>query len=279
MPAGSHTLRQAVKAAAAGVDLLQRPREGVVILIYHRVGGASGLELDLPLGPFEEQVEMLAATGRVLPLGKALAHLSGPADGADDADGGGGPIVLTFDDGTADFVDHAVPVLERHRVPVTLYAATSFIDEGTPFPYEGRPVSWQGLADACSTGLVDVGSHTHGHQLLDRLAPDKIAEELDRSIDLIGEHLGRAPLDFAYPKALPGSDAADRAVRQRFRSAALAGTRPNLVGATDPYRLARSPIQRSDGMRWFERKLRGGMAAEDTLRRILNRRRYADAST
>ena len=78
---------------------------------------------------------------------------------------------------------------------------------------------------------------------------------------------------------MEGSAAADRAVRARFRSAALAGTRPNPIGATDPYRLARSPIQHSDGQHWFERKLDGGMAAEDALRRRLNRWRYAAATT
>ena len=64
-------------------------------------------------------------------------------------------------------------------------------------------------------------------------------------------------------------------MRSRFRSAALAGTRPNPYGDTDPWRLARSPIQLSDGMRWFERKIDGGMAFEDDIRRVANRRRYA----
>ena len=100
-----------------------------------------------------------------------------------------------------------------------------------------------------------------------------------RCVELIGEYLGRRPRDFAYTKAVAGSPAADRAVRRRFRSAALGGERPNRPGATDPYRLARSPIQRSDGMRWFERKLAGGMAAEEGLRRLLNRWRYAGATT
>jgi hypothetical protein len=68
-------------------------------------------------------------------------------------------------------------------------------------------------------------------------------------------------------------------VRARFRSAALAGTRPNRYGATDPYRLSRSPIQLSDGMRWFEAKLDGGMALEDRLRQVINRGRYAGAVT
>ena len=84
---------------------------------------------------------------------------------------------------------------------------------------------------------------------------------------------------FAYPKALLGSPAAEAAVKARFRSAAVAGTRPNPPGATDPYRLARSPVQVSDRRAWFHRKVRGGMAVEDGLRRTINRRRYAGATT
>ena len=61
-------------------------------------------------------------------------------------------------------------------------------------------------------------------------------------------------------------------------AAALAGTRVNRYGA-DRYRLARSPVQHSDGMRWFRHKVAGGLGFEDTLRRLLNRGRYAGATT
>jgi hypothetical protein len=104
-----------------------------------------------------------------------------------------------------------------------------------------------------------------------------IDDELDRSIGLIGDRLDRRAVDFAYPKAVPGSPYATRAVLARFRSAALAGTRVNAYGHSDPYRLARSPIQVSDGMSFFARKVAGGMALEDGLRRAVNRFRYAGA--
>jgi peptidoglycan/xylan/chitin deacetylase (PgdA/CDA1 family) len=274
----SALLRRTVKVASAAADRLRPDVAGVVILIYHRVGGGSSLEVDLDPGLFDHQMAAVAASNRVLSLSAALERLDSPADDA-------GAVVVTFDDGTADFVDVALPILERHGVCATLYAATAFIEDGIDFPDHGRPVSWAALRDACATGLVDVGSHTHRHRLLDRVTPAEAAEELDRSAGLIAERLGRPALDFAYPKAVAGTPAVAQLVRDRFRSAALAGTRVNPYRsqqpprATDPQFLARSPIQVSDGMQYFERKLVGGMALEDSLRRVMNRARYARAST
>ena len=275
-------MQRVVKRAAAAVDVVRRPPRGVVVLLYHRVGRRSELEVDLPTGLFAEQLECLAASGRVATLDTCLDALTRPGlpDPTSDADDDRDDLIaITFDDGTADFVEVALPLLERHRLPVTLYLATGFVEERRPFPGDATPLSWAALRDAGSTGLLTVGSHTHSHALLDRLPPAEVASELDRSRALIETHLGHAPAHFAYPKAVRGSGDAEAAVRARFRSAALAGTRPNPYGGTDPYRLARSPIQLGDGMTWFRRKLDGGMGLEDSLRSLANRRRYAGATT
>ena len=268
--------RRAVKVASAAADRWRPAVAGVVVLLYHRVGGGSALEIDLDPARFDDQIAAVAASGRAASLADALAQLGGPGPAAPETVSS---IVVTFDDGTADFVDFALPILVRHRVPATLYVATDFVEGAHEFPAGGRPVSWPALRDACATGLVDVGSHTHTHRLFDRISPADAAGELDRSIELIGERLGRAARDFAYPKAVPGSPEAVRLVRERFRSAALAGTRVNPWHGTDPYRLARSPIQVSDGMQYFDRKLAGGMTLEDSLRRTVNRVRYVKAAT
>jgi peptidoglycan/xylan/chitin deacetylase (PgdA/CDA1 family) len=264
---------RAIKHAAVTVDRVRAPAPGIVVLVYHRVGRRSASEVDLDATIFGEQMAFLAEATDVVRLGDALDALRQPA--AVEARPRRPQVVVTFDDGTDDFVDVAVPILDRYRVPVTLYLATSFVDEGVAYPDGGRPVSWSGLVDALTTGVVDIGSHTHRHQLLDRLPPSDVADELDRSTELIEHHLRRTASDFAYPKAVFGSPAAAVAVRRRFRSAAVAGTHANAYGATDPYRLARSPIQVGDAMQFFRRKAEGGMRMEDTLRRALNRVRYA----
>ncbi len=268
-------VRRLAKGAAAVYDRVRPPEPGIVVLLYHRVGARSSLEIDLPSALFEEQMAGLAADARVVALDDALACLDGPPPMPEVP----APVVVTFDDGTADFADVVLPVLARHQVPVTLYLATAFVEESRPFPHGGVPLSWSALADAVGTGLVTVGSHTHTHALLDRVAVDRAAGELDRSIGLIRDRLGVDPAHFAYPKALAGTPPVAAQVARRFRSAAVAGTRANPYGRTDPLRLARSPVQTSDGMRWFERKLNGGMGLEDQMRQVRNRRRYVGATT
>lgn len=262
-------LSHSVKFTAGVIDHVRRPASGLVVLIYHRVGGLTRVPVDLPTEMFDSQMSILSAKGAVMPLDDAIEAIEAGVDLS-------GKVVVTFDDGTADFVDHAVPILERHRVPATLFVATKFVEEGIEFPDDGRPATWTGLAESLSTGLVSVGSHTHGHCLLDRLEPARVADELDRSIGLIGDHLGVKARHFAYPKALKPSATAEAAVRRRFRSASLAGTRANPPG-TDVFRLRRSPIQVLDARRWFDRKLAGGLGFEDDLRGLVNRHRYREA--
>ena len=263
----------ATKLLAAGVDLVRPTRRGVVVLLYHRVGARHAAQLDLPTDLFERQIEQIGSSGAAADLDSALDVLEEQAPPPID------PVVVTFDDGTADFVDVALPVLVRHRVPATLYVATDHVERQVPFPNDGTPISWAGLRDARDTGLVTMGSHTHSHALLDRLPPEQADAEIRRSVALIEDRLGVRAEHFAYPKAVAASPANEELVRGRFRSAALAGTKSNPYGCTDVHRLARSPIQAADGLRWFERKLRGGMRLEDDLRRLLNRRRYAGATS
>ena len=260
---------KAVKWSAASADwIVPRPR-GVVLLQYHRVGRRAPLEIDLPVTRFEEQMALLSDEGRATTLERSLELLGGTDVPERD------PVVVTFDDGTADFAECVVPVLVRYRVPVVLYVATAFVEHRWRFSHDGLPVSWAALRDLVGTGLVTVGSHTHTHALLDRADDSLVATELDQSIGLLEDRLGVEPRHFAYPKGVMGTPTAAAAVQRRFASAALAEVGVNRYGRTDPYRLARSPIQVSDGMRWFTRKLNGGLALEGTLRRVLNNRRYA----
>ncbi len=254
----------------ATVDRRLPTADGVTILIYHRVGGGSGSGVDLDAAVFRRQVEHLAANHRVISLDDAVQELATEGSPPDHQRG----VVITFDDGTSDFVEHAVPALVDTGLPATLFACTESIDEQQPFPWGAPPATWNGLREASSTGLVSIESHTHTHRLLDRAPLADIEFELDRSIELIGEHIGRAPRHFAYPKAVPGSAEADAAVRDRFGSAALARNRVNQPGKADLHRLGRTPVRRVDDHDAFVRRASGKGRIEGELRHIYDRWRY-----
>lgn len=260
-------LRRAAKAIALAVDSALPATSGVVILAYHRVGARTRSPVDLELDAFRRQLDYLVEHFRVISLDDALTVLTG--------DGEVGPsVVLTFDDGTADFADVVVPELVERNLHSTLYLTTSAIDDQTTFPDQGIALSWESLRDVHSTGLVNVGAHTHTHRLLDRCDEMAIELELDVCNERIATEIGVMPEHFAYPKAVAGSALAEAAVRRRYRSAALAGTRANPIGETHPWRLRRSPVQVADGWSGFVRKVEGGMGAEDDVRGVINLVRY-----
>lgn len=266
-------MRRWIKRASPLLDPIFRSGPGVTVLIYHRVGGGSDSIVDLDVDQFRRQLEHLREHHRVVDLDTAVSLLGSdtPVAVADP------PVVLTFDDGTADFCDVVVPELVAADVPATLYLATGFVDDPASFGWDAPPVSWSGLRDALSTGLVTVGSHSHTHALFDRITPDEAADEIDRSVGSIGEHLGVSADHFGYPKALQASSQVEPVVRRAFTSAAIARGRPNVPGSTDLHRIDRIPVQRDDGPTEFAAKAMGGMRLESELRHFAARRRYRDA--
>lgn len=104
------------------------PRARLSILIFHRVLSAPD-----PLFPdeadcrrFDEVMGWVASWFNVLPLDLAVTLLKAgrlPARAA----------AITFDDGYADNLVNAVPILQRHGLHATFFIATGFLDGGRMF--------------------------------------------------------------------------------------------------------------------------------------------------
>jgi peptidoglycan/xylan/chitin deacetylase (PgdA/CDA1 family) len=209
---------------------------------------------------FRDQLDIIQDRAQVVSLDEAVAALQSRWSG-----GARHSVVLSFDDGTTDWPDVVMPALMERGVPATFYLSTDFVERGVPFPDEGLPVSWAGLAEMLSTGLVTIGSHTHTHRVLAGATAEEAAGEVDRSIGLIEDRLGVTPRHFAYPKAIAPSAAAEVVVRRRFDTAVLAGNRVNQPGA-DLHRLGRHALTTADDPACFARKVAGGMLLEGWLR-------------
>lgn len=225
---------------------------GATLLVYHRIGGGSVDELDVPLARFEKQLDVLAHHD-VVSLDDALGRLDAGDDGA--------TVVLTFDDGFADLHDHGWPLLRERGLPFTVYLAAGLVGremrwEGSSARGAGDALSWRQLADMVATGLCTVANHTWSHA-----SPIELDEaELDRCSDAIQASLGTAPAHFAYPWGVE-VPAMRRALAARFRSAATGRLGRNLPGY-DRLALRRVPVRATDPRAFFQAKLHGTLRAE-----------------
>ena len=218
-----------------------RPARGATLLTYHRVGGGSPDELDVPSSAFARQVDLLSGVD-VLSLGDALDRL----DDGDDRPS----FVLTFDDGFADMHANAWPLLRDRRLPFTVYLATAYV--GGAMTWEGATakdsgaagLTWDQLTEMVESGLCTVGNHTHRHvrpELLDEAELDACTAEVER-------HLGVTPRHFAYTWGVP-VPRMEQALRARFRSAATGELGPQPAGRRpDPAAACAGASQRPGGV-------------------------------
>jgi peptidoglycan/xylan/chitin deacetylase (PgdA/CDA1 family) len=247
MTAAGVLARRALKTVAMPTSIVTRRRAGdLVVLLYHRVGKGGG-EIETSSDVFEDHLAYLGDRELVVDLDEALRP------------GASGGVVVTFDDGYADFAETVVPLLVKHSIPATLYLATGLIGNGRADGF--RRLSWSRLEDAVSTGLVTVGAHTHTHADLSGATERVCEQEMARSKELIEDRLDRPCRHFAYPWAV-SSPIADRVARHLFDSTAVGAWRTNRRGRLDRYRLGRTPVLRSDGRMFFRAKVKGLLDGE-----------------
>lgn len=155
-------------------------------------------------------------------------------------------VILTFDDGYADFYTSAFPALQRHGFTATLYVATEFVGSTSCWLQhmgEGmRPMlTWEQLAEI-SAGSIECGAHTHTHQALDMLPLSEARDEIVRSKELLEDHLGIQVSSFAYPFGYYNARVRQTVQAIGFSSAcAIKGVLSSLHD--DPYALARLAIK------------------------------------
>jgi peptidoglycan/xylan/chitin deacetylase (PgdA/CDA1 family) len=99
-----------------------------LVLLYHRVADAPSdpHRLCVTPGHFREHLEVLRAYGAPLRLGDLVSRLR---EGRLPRRG----IVVTFDDGYADNLENAAPLLERYDVPATVFVASECVGREREF--------------------------------------------------------------------------------------------------------------------------------------------------
>lgn len=121
-------------------NLLRRREPGAVVMLYHRVAALSGDPQLLAVSPdrFDEHMRLIARDYQPISL-SWLASCMRRGDVPERS------VVVTFDDGYADNLTYALPILAKHGVPATVFVATGNLDRASGF-------YWDKLEDIFLTG-------------------------------------------------------------------------------------------------------------------------------
>jgi peptidoglycan/xylan/chitin deacetylase (PgdA/CDA1 family) len=174
----------------------------VPVLLYHSIGasGADGLApWEMPRAVFATHMDVLDDHGYdVIALSHYASWLRDPAAVTLPAR----PVVVTFDDGYANFVE-AAEVMADRSLPSTLFVATAYVDATSSWLTDPRaarePMLTRAMLESLPALGVEIGAHAHDHVALDELSPDAVKEQVTRSKSLLEDLLGRRVTSFAYP--------------------------------------------------------------------------------
>jgi peptidoglycan/xylan/chitin deacetylase (PgdA/CDA1 family) len=168
------------------------PATDVPVLYYHYIRvnpnprDRAGFGLSTPPAVFRAQMQYLADHGfHVISLHQAVLaiknHSGLPYR----------PLVLTFDDGYADFFTAAVPILQSYGFTATSFVITGRMGRGG-FMTPNQVLAADGMG-------FTIGAHTVDHVALAAQAPARANWEMKQSKLTLEDLLGHSVLDFAYP--------------------------------------------------------------------------------
>lgn len=229
----------------------------IPILLYH------GVDRDPPaaLAPyvmaperFAEHMALLADEGRPA---LTVSELCDRLDAGAELDPR--TVLVTFDDGLADFGAHAWPVLRDHGLPATLYVVSGCVGGTARWLARFGPapamLGWDDVRRLDEEGC-EIGAHSVGHPELDTLSTAELTEEVRASGQALERELGHRVRSFAYPHGYH-----DRRVKQAARDAgydAACAVR-NLLSspADDRFAMARVTVDASVDTAGLRRILSG----------------------
>ncbi len=112
-----------------------------------------------------------------------------------------GLVGLTFDDGYADFLHAAVPLLRRHGCTATVFALPGRLGGDNAWDERGprKPLLTADGLRRCADAGMEVASHGLWHVSLPSLDDAALREELHGSRELLRVFTGEAPAGFCYP--------------------------------------------------------------------------------
>lgn len=204
---------------------------------------------------FAQHIKFLHENGyRALSLDEAVQLLAGNGSSQKS-------VVITFDDGLADFYSHAFPILSEHSFTATVFVITGLLKTQRTWFKAKECLTLSEVRELHSQG-ISIGSHTATHPELKLLKQDEVENELSGSKKTLEDVLGAPVRSFAYPFAFPEADRglvtclANILSRCGYENGVSTILGTAKAGANRWF-LPRLPVNCWDDLRFFRAKLEG----------------------
>ena len=226
----------------------------VPVLMYHEIAEVSEAGSRLAVAPaaFAAQLGYLRGAGfTAITASELSARLAGDMRRLPDR-----PIVLTFDDGYADFHSRAMPLLDEHGFTATVFVTTGWVqDADMQQAAPGRMLNGTQITEAAAAG-VEIGAHTRRHPQLDQLPRQLVREELYSSKQWLESKLGLPVPGLAYPFGYSSATVREMAREAGYGYAYGVGNR-TASPASDMLELPRLTVRQATTLPAFRRLVDG----------------------
>ena len=229
------------------------------ILTYHNIAHAPSnvrrwRSLYVSPASFARQMWLLQHVGYIgLSMSAALPYLLGQRSGR--------VAVVTLDDGYADNLDSALPVLQRYGFSATCYVVSGSIghynewdatklDVRKPLMSVTQLREWQ-------RGGMEIGAHSQTHPRLTQCSDAQLRDEIRGSKTSLEDQLGAAVTQFCYPYG-DVDDRVVQAVRDAGFVAATTTKRGRARAGMDMWQLPRIQIARHHWLPQFAARVLSG---------------------
>ena len=101
-------------------------------------------------------------------------------------------VLLTIDDGFSSFYENAWPILKERKIPFILFISTREVGK------KGY-MSWDQIREINKNELAEIGNHSHTHEYLIDFNKKEIKEDIEKSIQIFKQELGKNSDFFSYP--------------------------------------------------------------------------------
>ena len=101
-------------------------------------------------------------------------------------------ILLTIDDGFLSFYENAWPILKEKKIPFILFVSTREVGS---FNY----MNWDQIREISKEEFVEIGNHSHTHEYLVDESNEIIIADIQKSINIFKNKLGKNSKFFSYP--------------------------------------------------------------------------------